>query len=122
MSRQRSWALSAHAKVKARKSADRLLKSYNTHCKKGPSLLQRAGAAQALAFLCSRKAETDAGQQYADDLAKLCGETGRLALLRKAQSAPVGEYLVLSQELLSVSAWLRRFAQIELAEVGEGNG
>lgn len=118
MSRQRQWALQAHTAVKhesVQKSDTRT--SYATHCKKGPSLLQRAGVAQGLAFLCSRKVKTDAGRKYADDLARIYGSDDGLGLLRKAQTAAFADYLVLSRDLLAIAGWLRRFGQIEFADV-----
>lgn len=117
MSRQRVWALKAHEIVRSRKDRELQLNSYKTHCKKGPSLVQRAGAVQALAFLRSRKESTDAGRRYADDLAAIYqrGKDGAW-LLARAQEAEFGEYLTLSQDLLGISAWLRRFAQIEFPD------
>ena len=123
MSRQREWALRAHKCVKVKKDElrkdDKLLKSYNTHCKKGPSLLQRAGAMQGLAFLYSRDKDNDAGRDYVEDLAEIYygkKERGE-KLLDRAKEQEFSNYLQLSQDLLTISAWLRRFAQIELADV-----
>ena len=119
MSRQRTWALKAHERVRARKKEGLLLQSYNTHCKKGPSLLQRAGTAQGLAFLVSRKEKSDMGCAYASDLATIYGAGDWRRLLNEAQDTGFTNYIVLSRDLLDISAWLRRFAQVELADQGD---
>lgn len=125
MSRQRDWALRAHNCVLQRKEANKSLSKYSTSCKKGPALIQRAGAAQALAFLRSRsEAEKNGepkemGRAYADDLATVLGVRDGAKLLSKAQTDRFASYLELSRNLLDASAWLQRFAQIELADVGE---
>jgi CRISPR type III-B/RAMP module-associated protein Cmr5 len=115
MNRQRERALATHKLILKRKTEGKLVDSYNTHCKKGPSLLQRAGIAQGLVFLRSRKPEKDMGRAYVDDVAMVYNkEWDGKTLQEKALSHDFQNYLVLSNDLLEITTWFRRFAQVEL--------
>jgi CRISPR type III-B/RAMP module-associated protein Cmr5 len=127
MMQQQRWALLAHKCVLEQKEKNRKnLESFRTHCMSGPTILQRAGTAQALAFFESRDSEQDAGKTYLEALAIIhegslktnSGKEQGKALLHHALESPLMEYMVLSQDLLEISAWLRRFAQIEFTQEG----
>ncbi len=113
MTRQQRWSTEAHAHVvKVAKGGDTA--KYNTWCRKMPSLIQTSGLIQALVFIESRGAE---GKKFCDDLARIYDpKLDRDKLRDKAQKAPLAEYLALSRDLINVSIWMRRFAQIELGD------
>jgi len=115
MTRQQVWALLAHELVTKMKGGEHE-KEFATLCMSGPALLQRSGPLQALVFWRSRK---EAGEDYVECLARLSTnqrQSHRSAeeLVKLACEARLPEYLALSRDLLDISAWLRRFAQIEL--------
>lgn len=110
MSRQQTWATKAQRAVEKQKKSDQKAK-YKTLCMTGPSLLQQAGVVQALVFFQSRGEDAS---QYLDDLATVYGKKSGHSLIETAQEPDLADYLRLSRDLLEVSAWMRRFAQIEL--------
>ncbi len=123
MSRQRTYAILAHSCVlKAKNAPEVSSESYRTHCMTSPGLLQKAGAVQALAFLQSREEGSDAGRYYMSSLAQvLFGDPTAQddkdrseELFKMARECSLPQYLALSRKLLDASAWLRRFAQIEI--------
>lgn len=120
MTRQQQWAKSAHEAVTgvSRNGDAQMKKKFKTLCMKTPGLIQQAGLVQALAFVVARDANT--GAKYVDLVAAAL-QRDRAGLLRQAREAALDEYIVLTQDVTAVAGWLRRFAQIELAEVEESS-
>jgi CRISPR/Cas system CMR-associated protein Cmr5 small subunit len=124
MTRQQRWSTEAHkAVLRFKDSPEKEKAKLNTACRKMPSLIQTSGLIQALVFIESR----DDGKRFCDDLAKVYdpklgdkpykpGDEPRDRLRQKAQKADLAEYLALSRDLINVSIWFRRFAQIELGD------
>lgn len=112
MSRQRKQAARAHERVLGYKGGSEA--KLRTLCMKTPSLIHQSGLAQALVFLQSRD---DNGKRFVNDLAYALNhpkcDTGD-ALIKRALNEPMVEYMVLTAAVADVSAWFRRFAQIEL--------
>lgn len=114
MTRQQKWAKAALRVIEGSKSGD--TKKLATHCMKGPSLLQQAGAAQALGFW-NRNAD---GQAYLDALAEVWSAgSGERADRQRLVDRVVKEeqllaYMALTRDLIAAAMWLRRFAQAEL--------
>lgn len=108
--RQQDWSLKAHKLVGDVDSKTR--SEYRTVAMKGPVLLQQSGVMQTLAFFLSRR--DPAGRDWCRHLAEIHGAKDAKALLRKAQHADMPDYLRLSRDLIDISIWLRRFAQIIL--------
>lgn len=123
MTRQQRWAQQAFERVsRFREHADR--GKYRSLCMKMPALLKQSGLVQALTFIRARSGEV--GKQFCNDLASAYGvgtgeETRGQVLQEQAQKAPLPAYLALSRDLIDVSVWFRRFAQIELPEDGPGD-
>ena len=114
MTRQQKWAKAALQVIDKKKSGD--TKKLATHCMKGPSLLQQAGAAQALGFWN----RNDDGQAYLDALAEVWSAGNGAPLDRKGLVSLVVKeekllaYMALTRDLIAAAMWLRRFAQAEL--------
>ncbi len=124
-SRAQEWSKRAFASVRAMK-APGIEKSdaskYRTACMKMPGLVHQSGLLQSLVFMVARDAQ---GARYADDLAAaLAPGEDHEELIARAQAAPLVSYLALTRDVLEVAQWLRRFAQIELAqnEPGDARG
>lgn len=113
--RQQVWSLEAHQRVEAVARTE-AAGEYRTIAMKAPVLLQQSGVMQTLAFLLSRKAT---GEKWCEDLAGIYGRPDARALLAEAQKAPMAEYLRLSEELIDVAVWMRRFAQICIEPAAE---
>jgi hypothetical protein len=69
---------------------------------------------QAMVFLKARGGNE--GKAFAEDLAKVYG-SNLGALLAKAQGAALPEYMAMTNDLVNIAIWFRRFAQSELREV-----
>lgn len=113
MTRQQKWAKAALQAIE-KTGGDK--KKLATHCMKGPSLLQQAGAAQALGFWN----RNDDGKAYLDALAEVWSAGGaekanRDQLIRLVLSeGKLLTYMALTRDLIEAAMWLRRFAQSEL--------
>ena len=123
MTRQQNWAIGARECVmRFTTSGDK--GKLKTYCMKAPSLLQHSGTVQALAFLASRRGPATA---FLDGLASVYFTGGQQTvpatpgrnLLELATKHELSEYLSLSRDLIEVSAWFRRFAQIEMEGIDE---
>lgn len=99
---------------------EELGKKLNTLCMKTPALLQQSGLAQTMAFLHARTEAQNHGGRYADHLVKTMGHerlASSKALLSQSLEADLASYIALSHKAASAAAWLRRFAQVELAHL-----
>ena len=116
--RQQNWSKSALDCVNAAaKQGEAYVGKYRTLCMKGAGLVRQSGVVQAIVFLKARGG--DEGKAFADDLAKVYGlKPGEL--LSKAQVAALPEYMAMTNDLVNIAIWFRRFAQSELRDLGEG--
>ncbi len=115
MMRQQTWSLRALEHVQAvRSRPEEQQRKYKTLCMKMPGMVQRSGLIQALVFVQARE---KMGAEFCDDLAEIYGAESGNKLRGSVQSAELEEYLAMSRDLLEVSAWMRRMAQIELADI-----
>lgn len=116
--RQQDWSLKAHKLIGVVGGGDAKAGSeYKTVAMKGPVLLQQSGVMQTLAFFLSRR--DPAGREWCRHLAEIHGAQDAKALLQQAQHAAMPDYLRLSRDLIDISIWLRRFAQILLESTNE---
>jgi len=113
VTRQQQWSRQALDYVLAAKDDDTTVSTYNTLCQKMPSLIQRSGLLQAVVFVQSRGT---VGSRYLDDLANTYGLADTSDLRGQAQTSPLPAYMALTRDLIEVSIWFRRFAQIELGD------
>lgn len=96
---------------------------YGTMAHKLPILIRTAGLTQAFVFV---EARGEAAQQKILDhlaevlyAAKVLPAEGRDALRTQIFSAPLGDYMVLTQKILTALVWYKRFAQ-SILKVGPG--
>lgn len=123
MTRQQTWSKAALENVtKAKGRSEEYRKVYNTLCQKMPGLIQRSGLVQAVVFVQSRgapgsdKPKKQAPVDFLGDMAATYGLADAIKLRERAQSAQLADYLALTRDMLDVSIWFRRFAQIELGD------
>lgn len=114
--RDQQRAAMAFEHVKAYVGREDNAKKYATMVHKMPALLQSAGLCQALHFAWSRKNAEQ--RQYVEHLAaqlsRCVATTEGLdsgQLLVRVRSAPLGEYLRLTDEAMACAAWYRRLVQ-----------
>ena len=110
------------SQVKSLSDADQ--KKYGSMAHKLPILIRKAGLVQALTFVQARggvdNQATNAYHHLLDHIAKTLeikndGETSRRqVLLEKARTAPLNEYMQLSQQVMTTLLWYKRFAQMVL--------
>ncbi len=126
MTRQQTWSLKAFEKVssvaKEKHDAKPNKAKYKTFSLKMPSLIQTSGLIQALVFIESRGGED--GKAFCDDLAAVYASAGgkvlnRESLRKQAQTEGLQGYLALTDDMIHVAIWFRRFAQIEFRDVDE---
>lgn len=112
--RQQEWSRQALDRVrKAKDGGSDYARKYRTLCMKGAGLIRQSGLIQALVFLEARSGEE--GKAFARDLAAVRG--GNIDHLKKeAQDADLRRYMVLTNDVVNIAIWFRRFAQSELAE------
>ena len=82
---------------------------FRAYCMKTPSMIQRFGLPQTLAFLKARR--FDAAGHYLRVLQSVVNEED---LLNQAVSAGLEGYFAHTRAALTAAGWLRRFAQAEL--------
>ncbi|VAW32274.1 hypothetical protein MNBD_CHLOROFLEXI01-4968 [hydrothermal vent metagenome] len=92
-------------------------KKYGTMAHKMPILVHTAGLMQAIAFVHAKgtKNDNDAWKQFLNDLAQTLEfsrpEYNRDALLRDAQRAEIGDYILLTRRVSNALLWYKRFAE-----------
>lgn len=110
------------AVLEIREDKDRRAK-LKTLCMKTPALLQQSGLAQTVVFLRSREVKGGVGETYVEHLVATMGSEGIRTTLDLQRCAIEGKdlaaYIALTNEAQNAAAWIRRFAQIELADIGE---
>jgi len=99
-------------------------KKYGSMAHKLPVLIRTAGLVQALAFVEARGEKVH--HTLLDHIAKVAGFDDRKRLLEKSRSAPLNEYMHLSQRVMVALQWYKRFAQsvlgVEQGADTEGEG
>jgi CRISPR-associated protein Cmr5 len=95
--------------LKAKEREEARYKPYGAIAHKLPILIRSAGLAQALEFVNSRGKPVQ--QQLLADLAATIGEEDTLKFLSHVRSAPLAEYMRLTQQTMAALLWYKRFAQ-----------
>jgi len=121
MTRQQKWATDALGHVlRARDTGanpeqkEKYAAKYRTACMKGPSLVQRVGALQAVAFWMSRP--DPAFRDFAKHVAGALAGQDAVQLREQLQKSDLKTYLTGSRDLIEVTLWFRRMAQAELRD------
>ena len=110
--RAQDWSKRSFEAVSAQKGD--VTGKYRTACMRMPGLIHQSGLLQAVVFVLARDEQ---GERYVTDVAgALTPGEDHAALIARAQSAGLAEYLALTRDVLEVTQWLRRFAQIELRD------
>jgi CRISPR-associated protein Cmr5 len=105
--RDQRYAVDAYQSIAKVKAEDR--QNYGGMAHKLPILIRTAGLAQALSFVDSRG--KDAQKLLLEDIAKTIGKPGKAALLSRAREAELGEYMLLTKQVMDALLWYKRFAQ-----------
>lgn len=82
---------------------------YGSMAHKLPILIRTAGLVQALAFVEARG--EPAQKTLLDHIAAVVLNDNRDKLLEKSRTAPLSEYMYLSQQVMAALLWYKRFAQ-----------
>jgi len=95
--------------------------AYGSMAHKLPVLIRTAGLAQALAFVQARG--KDAHKDLLNDLAHVINAEDGEKLATRSRTAPLPDYMRLTQHALAALLWFKRFAQsvleVEPGEEGE---
>ncbi len=95
-------------------------KQYGSMAHKLPVLIRTAGLAQALAFAEVSGKKKTPHQRLLNDLAQTVLPRNAGQFVELSRSAPLGEYMQLTQNALSALLWYKRFAQSVLGvEAGD---
>lgn len=90
-------------------------KKYGTMAHKMPVLVHTAGLMQAVAFVHAKGTKNEAWKQFLNDLAQTLEfsrpEYDGEALLREAQQAQIGNYVLLTRRVSNALLWYKRFAE-----------
>lgn len=113
---QREMAARALTAVSAMKGGENI-SELKTLCKIAPSLLIQSGLAQTVSFIRSRGAFGTKYLEHMLDVLKRSGLESAQLLQERALSVELQEYMELSKSVQDAMIWLRRFAQVELANI-----
>ncbi len=104
ISRQRaSWAYSKVMEFKGE------FEKYRSYVKKMPMLIKNNGLASALAFAQSKKGEWGSIYNQLEEWAKERGMV-KSSLMEEVLEMTTPEYIRLTEELMALLSWMRRFA------------
>lgn len=99
-------------------------KKYGTMAHKMPILVRTAGLMQAIAFVHAKGTKNKAWKQFLNDLAQTLEfsrpEYNGEALLRDAQQAQIGDYVLLTRRVSNALLWYKRFAE-SILKVEQGD-
>jgi CRISPR-associated protein Cmr5 len=96
---------------------ERFRKKYGSTAHALPVLVREAGLAQALAFVDSRETEAEAPtKQLLEHVARTALGESRSDLLARSREVGLTGYMYLTQEVLAVCRWYKRFAVSVLGE------
>lgn len=116
MTQRNNAAQNVYQRVSLLTNRDQTFKTrYGSLAHRLPVMIRTAGLTQALAFLNAR-GKTE-GEQLLSDLAHSLGMTAE-QLMTRSRTAPVLEYMRLTQQSLRVLLWYKRFAQTILGVDG----
>src|SRR6266702_5905990 len=114
--RDQKYAVDIYKRVlEVKKFAEADRNRYGAMAHQLPILIRTAGLAQALAFLDSR--DTEGHKQLLIDLAATIGQPGQLLpgkLLQRARGEKgegIGDYMLLTRQVMAALLWYKRFAQ-----------
>lgn len=107
--RNQKFAASIFEQVSRLKNDESYRNRYGAMAHQLPVLVRTAGLAQALAFVQTRK--KDEYNQLLTDLSATIGQPDASALIAKSRDAQLGEYLLLTRQILDALLWYKRFAQ-----------
>jgi CRISPR-associated protein Cmr5 len=100
-------------------------KKYGTMALKLPVIVRTAGLVQSIAFVQARNEEGSYQRKLLEHIAEITGHGSADALFQAAQRAEMTEYMLLTQQVMDVLRWYKRFAQsvlkVELTDEGEDN-
>src|SRR5712692_10915034 len=105
--RDQKYAVDVYKKVS--QVTDKNRNSYGSMAHKLPILIRTAGLAQALAFVESKAKNKTALKQLLNDLSETVDKPG--ILTETARTAPLSEYMLLTQQTMAALLWYKRFAQ-----------
>lgn len=106
-----------------RKYKEKERNEYGSMSHKLPILIRSAGLAQALAFVASRG--SDSQQELLEHLAQvvISQDANADQLLTRSRTAPLNQYMQLSQSVMAALLWYKRFAQSVLGvEASQDDG
>ncbi len=105
--RDQKYAVDVYKRVSQVKGENR--NTYGSMAHKLPILIRTAGLAQALAFVESKAKNNVALKQLLNDLSETVDKPG--ILTETARTAPLSEYMLLTQQTMAALLWYKRFAQ-----------
>lgn len=85
---------------------------YKSMAQELPVLVRGAGLVQALTFVQSRSSE--AQKQLLEDVAGTLGFENGKALVEKSRTAPLPDYIRLTEQVIDALQWYKRLAQVVL--------
>jgi CRISPR-associated protein Cmr5 len=105
--RDQKYAVDVYKRVSQVEEKNR--NSYGSMAHKLPILIRTAGLVQALAFVESKAKNNTALKQLLNDLSETVDKPG--ILTEAARTAPLSEYMLLTQQTMAALLWYKRFAQ-----------
>lgn len=122
--RDQRMAGKALERVKAAAKDAAFAKKYRSRVMGFPALVLQSGLAQAVGFLRAKSSDTGDGpayRRYLDDLAHVAGKGNGEELLDKTVRGELGDYRLLTREVLDAAAWLKRMTQAVIGGEEEGS-
>jgi CRISPR-associated protein Cmr5 len=124
--RQQRWAREVHQIIISYRGVSSFEKKYRALSRTLPSLLQQSGLIQGLIFAETRTDAKDPqgvelGKALVRDLAKVHSDISSSALIKQIQEAELSDYLRLSEELIDLAVWFRRYATVLLKSEDTGS-
>ena|SRR5947209_4787441 len=109
LTRDQQYAATVYEQVNRIKKEEAEYKPYGAMAHKFPILIHTAGLVQALEFVNSRGKPVQ--KKLLNDLALTVGPYDTVTFLDYARSAPLSEYMRLTQQTMAALLWYKRFAQ-----------
>lgn len=120
--RDQRMASKALARVKEAAKDETFAKRYRSRAMSFPALVLQSGLAQAVGFLQAKsggKVGGDEYGQYLDDLAHVAGKNHGRNLVDSAVSNGLGDYRLLTRDVLDAAGWLKRMTQAVMGREAE---
>lgn len=111
--RDQEYAQKIYEQVTAidREASEDDKKKYGTMALKLPVMVRTAGLVQSIAFVQARNKEGTFPRKLLDHVAETTGHGSVNGLFQAAQRAELAEYMLLTQQVMDVLRWYKRFAQ-----------